>query len=56
MTYVKEMWVLLHPEYYFHVKGTGYVPTEKATPEAIEAIKAVNEAIKREAELYKHGN
>jgi len=46
MTYIKEMWVLSHFDMYRHIKGKGYVPTEKATPEAIEAIQKINEFVK----------
>lgn len=43
MTYVPEMWVLTHLDWYTTQKGIGYVPTEKAPPEAIIALKALNE-------------
>ena len=43
MTYVKEMWVLGHFDWYTHEKGVGYQPTEKAPPEAVEALKKLNE-------------
>ena len=31
-----------HPEWYRKVMGVGYVPTEKAPPEAVEAMKRFN--------------
>lgn len=43
MTYVKEMWVLSHLDWYTHVIGEGYKPTDKAPPEAVEALNALNE-------------
>lgn len=33
---------LAHSEWYTHVKGVGYVPTEKAPPEAVKAMKEYN--------------
>ena len=43
MTHLKEMWVLSYFEYYTYEKGKGYQPTEKATPEAKEALQKLNE-------------
>lgn len=43
MTHLKERWVLSHFDYYTHDKKNGYQPTSKATPEAIEALKKLNE-------------
>ncbi len=43
MTYLEEFWVLSHLEMYTHTPDKGYQPTEKATPEAIEALKKLNE-------------
>ena len=47
MTYVKEMWVLGHLDWYTHVVGEGYKPTDKAPPEAVEALQKVNAYIDR---------
>ena len=33
---------IFHHEWYTHVKGVGYVPTEKAPKEAVEAMKRYN--------------
>lgn len=56
MTYVKEMWVLSHLDWYTHVKGVGYVPTEKAPPEAVDALRYLNEyAIKKYGKKNKAG-
>ena len=43
MTHLKEVWVLSHFDYYKYEKGKGYQPTEKATPEAREALEKLNE-------------
>ena len=43
MTYIKEMWVLKYFEMYTHSPEKGYQPTDKATPEAVEALKKLNE-------------
>ena len=43
MTHLKEMWVLSYFEYYTYEKGKGYQTTEKATPEAKEALQKLNE-------------
>ncbi len=43
MTYLKEVWVLSNIDMYTYTKEAGYQPTEKATPEAIEALKKINE-------------
>ena len=43
MTYLKDFWVLKHFEMYTHTKDKGYQPTEEATPEAIDALKKLNE-------------
>lgn len=47
MTYVPEMWVLTHLDWYTTQKGVGYVPTEKAPPEAVVALKKLNEYDKK---------
>ena len=47
MTYVPEMWVLTHLDWYTTQKGVGYVPTEKAPPEAVAALKKLNEYDKK---------
>ena len=39
-----------HPEWYTTVKYVGYVPTEKAPPEAVEAMERVNKRLKEEYE------
>lgn len=51
MTYVEEMWVLSHFDYYTYDKENGYLPTDKATPEAREALKKINEY-----NLRRHGS
>ena len=33
---------IMHTDWYTHVKGVGYVPTEKAPKEAVEAMKRYN--------------
>ena len=43
MTKLEAVWVLEHFEWYTHDKDNGYQPTEKAPPEAIEALKEINE-------------
>ena len=45
-------WLLFynHPEWYTVKKGEGYVPTEKAPPEIVEAIKRYKETCKRRKE------
>lgn len=39
-----------HFDWYTIVKGKGYVPTDKAPPEAIEAMKRVNQRLNKQAE------
>ena len=40
---IKDAWFVSHLDWYDVVEGTGYVPTEKAPKEAIEAMKRLNE-------------
>lgn len=47
MTFVKEMWFLDHFDWYTHVKGVGYVPTDKAPPAAVEDMKKLNDYIEK---------
>ena len=42
MTNIKALWVLEHFDWYTHDAKKGYQPTEKATPEAVEALKELN--------------
>ena len=43
VTICRDMWVLEHPDWYTYENGKGYIPTEKAPPEAVEAINRLNE-------------
>lgn len=47
ITYSKDMWVLGHLDWYTHVVGYGFKPTESAPPKAVEAIERLNEYIKK---------
>lgn len=38
-----DMWFLGHFDWYTNEPGKGYIPTEKAPPEAVEATKRLNE-------------
>ena len=40
---LKDAWFIHHLDWYIVVEGVGYVPTEKAPPEAVEAMKRMNE-------------
>lgn len=40
-----------HSEWYTVEKGKGYVPTDKAPPEAVEAMKRVNERGEKSLEV-----
>lgn len=42
MTKIEALWVLEHFDWYTYDKHNGYQPTDKATPEAIEALKELN--------------
>ena len=50
MTLIKDTWVLRHFDWYTYDKEHGYQPTKAAPPEAIEALKNLNEY-----NLRKHG-
>ena len=43
MTLIKDTWVLQHFDWYTHDPEKGLQPTEKAPPEAVEALKNLNE-------------
>ena len=36
------IYFLPHPEWYTHKKGVGYIPTDRAPKEAVEAMKRYN--------------
>lgn len=40
---LKDAWFIHNLDWYTVVEGIGYVPTEKAPPEAVEAMKRMNE-------------
>ena len=44
--------ILAHPEWYTTKKGVGYIPTEEAPKEAVEAMERVNENQRRDPEYY----
>ena len=40
---IKDAWFVSHLEWYEIVDGVGYVPTDKAPPEAVESMERLNQ-------------
>lgn len=43
MRVLKDLWFIKHRDWFTLDEEQGYVPTEKAPPEAVEAMKRLNE-------------
>ena len=47
---IKDAWFIHHLDWYTVVEGVGYVPTDLAPPEAVEAMKRMNAMTEEEIE------